>query len=73
VRARTGETGLAALRSHVVAATDDATGTAVCEVELVGDGHRWRVEARLGAAGDDLPESCGKAPVPLRQWALRLL
>jgi hypothetical protein len=40
-----------------------------CRVSHV-DGRRWDVVAVRGSHGDDLPESCGKAPVPNWQWSV---
>jgi hypothetical protein len=40
-----------------------------CRVSHV-DGRRWDVVAVRGSRGDDLPESCGKAPVPTWQWSV---
>jgi hypothetical protein len=34
------------------------------------DGRRWEVSAVRGPRGADLPESCGKAPVPTWQWSV---
>jgi hypothetical protein len=40
-----------------------------CRVSHV-DGRHWDVVAVRGPRGDDLPESCGKAPVPTWQWSV---
>ena len=40
-----------------------------CRVSHV-DGRHWDVVAVRGPGGDDLPESCGKAPVPTWQWSV---
>jgi len=40
-----------------------------CRVSHI-DGRRWDVVAVRGSRGDDLPESCGKAPVPTWQWSV---
>jgi hypothetical protein len=40
-----------------------------CRVSHV-DGRQWDVMAVRGARGDELPESCGKAPVPTWQWSV---
>ena len=40
-----------------------------CRVSHI-DGRHWDMIAVLRARGDDLPESCGKAPVPTWQWSV---
>ena len=40
-----------------------------CRVSHV-DGRHWDVVAVRGPRGDDLPESCGKEPVPTWQWSV---
>jgi hypothetical protein len=40
-----------------------------CRVSHI-DGRHWDVDAIRSHGGDDLAESCGKAPVPLWQWSL---
>ena len=40
-----------------------------CRVSHV-DGRHWDVVAVRGSGGEDLPESCGKAPVPTWQWSV---
>ena len=34
------------------------------------DGRYWDVVAARGSGGEDLPESCGKAPAPTWQWSV---
>lgn len=69
-----GETSLTALSTQPIAASDQlgldtvaATGT---HTYLVAhrDGRSWQVQC-TATAQDPLPESCGKAPVPVRAWS----
>jgi len=68
VRAHTQETSLLAL-STTVAPRPHRENAWQCQVSHV-DGRRWDVVAVRGAREDDLPESCGKAPVRTWQWSV---
>lgn len=47
--------------------TENTESSWRCRVTHV-DGRRWDVVAVRGSGGDDLPASCGKAPVPTWAW-----
>ena len=68
VRELTGDTSLGALSTRPL---DGEPGDLV-EV-LHTDGRRWIVQVERRAAGPALPESCGKAPIPVQEWFLSLL
>ncbi len=68
------ETSLTALSTQPFAATDqhglDAVAAPDTHTYLVThrDGRAWQVQC-TAVAQDPLPESCGKAPVPVRAWS----
>jgi hypothetical protein len=68
------ETSLTALSTQPFADADqrglDAVATPVAHAYLVThrDGRSWQVQC-TAADSDPLPESCGKAPVPVRAWS----
>ena len=68
VRAQIAEPVLPAL-STTAALRADREDTWACRVSHV-DGRHWDVVAVRSPAGDDLPESCGKEPVPRWQWSI---
>jgi hypothetical protein len=68
LRHRIQEAGLTAL-STTATPNPDRENSWRCRVSHV-DGRHWEVEAVRRASGDDLPESCGKEPVPAWHWAV---
>jgi hypothetical protein len=68
VRHQAQEPSLLAL-STTAAPRPDQENAWQCRVSHV-DGRRWDVVAMRGPRGADLPESCGKAPVPTWQWSV---
>jgi hypothetical protein len=68
VRQQIQEPSLAAL-STTTKQRPDQENTWQCRVSHV-DGRRWDIEALRVPAGDDLPESCGKKPVPTWRWSV---
>lgn len=69
------ETSLTALSTRPLAASDqlglDASATTGTHTYLVThrDGRSWQVQC-TSVAQDPLPESCGKAPVPVKAWSV---
>jgi hypothetical protein len=55
--------------STTAAPRPDQESTWACRVSHV-DGRRWDVVAVRGSSGPDLPESCGKEPVPSWRWSV---
>jgi hypothetical protein len=68
VRQQIHETSLLAL-STTATPRPGRENTWQCRVSHI-DGRHWDVDAIRSHGGDDLAESCGKAPVPLWQWSL---
>jgi hypothetical protein len=68
VRQQIQEPRLLAL-STTAAPRPDQANAWQCQVSHV-DGRRWDVVAVRGSRRDDLPESCGKAPIPTWQWSV---
>ena len=68
VRAQIAEPVLLAL-STTAAPRAGRENAWACRVSHV-DGRHWDVVAVRSPAGDDLPESCGKEPVPRWQWSI---
>ena len=68
VREQIHEPSLLAL-STTASARPDQENAWQCRVSHV-DGRQWDVVAVRSPAGDELPESCGKEPVPHWQWSL---
>ena len=65
VRAETGDVDPTSLRAEIVSEDADAATVRVSR----RDGVEWTLHARL-SVGEPLPESCGKAAVPSRTWAV---
>jgi hypothetical protein len=68
VREQIHEPSLLAL-STTASARPDQENAWQCRVSHV-DGRQWDVVAVRSTTGDELPESCGKEPVPHWQWSL---
>lgn len=68
VREQIHEPNLLAL-STTAAARPDQENAWQCRVRHL-DGRHWEVVAVRSPAGDDLPESCGKEPVPRWRWSI---
>ncbi|HEY5248373.1 MAG TPA: hypothetical protein VIJ15_08000, partial [Dermatophilaceae bacterium] len=68
VRQQIHETNLLAL-STTATPRPDQEDIWACRVSHL-DGRQWNVMALRGHGGDDLPESCGKEPVPRWQWSI---
>lgn len=49
--------------------TGSAGSALLCRVSHV-DGRHWEVVVVRGPSGVDLPESCGRQPVPIEQWSV---
>jgi hypothetical protein len=68
VRQQIQEPGLLAFATTVEPRPDQENAWN-CRVSHV-DGRHWEVVAERAPGGDDLPESCGKAPAPTWQWSV---
>ena len=68
VRQQVNELSLTALSTSAVP-RPDLENAWQCRVSHV-DGRHWDVVANRGPRGDDLPESCGREPVPTWQWSV---
>jgi len=68
VRQQIQEPGLLAL-STTATPRPDQQNAWQCRVSHA-DGRHWDMVAVRGPGGDDLPESCGKEPVPTWQWSV---
>jgi hypothetical protein len=65
VRQHTRETSLTALLAHELAG--EGTPTPLVRVEHA-DGRHWTVALERREQGFSLPDSCGKAAIPVQQW-----
>jgi hypothetical protein len=68
VRQRIQEPSLTALSATAMPLPDQENAWR-CRVSHV-DGRSWDVEALRRPSGDDLPESCGREPVPAWHWTI---
>jgi hypothetical protein len=77
VRALTGETSLTALSTSVRDPEDTtgpgATASTTTVAVVHRDGREWLVACERRSEPAELPESCGKAAVPVAAWAAALL